>query len=134
MRPELFMRREGNAIDLFAAFLSVSSIKATEQNFDKLRKQIKRAEKRLIKEIKMKRMRGVSIGRHPYFQSRGSYDGEKMVIALRISFNNEGMERYDEVADFVKNLGFKEQALALTARIAVKVASRFMGRYYARGR
>jgi hypothetical protein len=159
MKPQLFMRKEKNAIDLFASFLSVSSMQATEQNFEKLRKPIKRAEKRLIKEIKMKRMKGVSIGRHPYFQQRGSYDGEKMVVALRVVFNGEGMSRYDEVADFVKNLGFKEQALALTARargeieeldfnrptthqcvthvwrgISARVASRFMEDIHARRR
>jgi hypothetical protein len=132
MKPELYMRREKNAIDLFAAFLSVSSMQATEQNFDKLRKPIKRAESRLIKEIRMKSMNGVSIGRHPYFQSRGSYDGEKMVVALRVSFNNQGMEHYKEVVDFVKNLGFIEKSLALTAMcITARVASNFIGAYYA---
>jgi hypothetical protein len=91
-------------------------MKATEQNFDKLRNPIKKAEQRLIKEIKMKNMKGVSIGRHPYFQKRGSYDGEKMVVALRVVFNEEGMAHYEDIAQFVNSLGFQKKALALTAR------------------
>lgn len=116
MRPELYMRRERAAVDLFAAFMNVTSMNATEQNFAKLRKEISRAEKRIVKEVRMKRMEGVSVGRHPFFQSRGSYDGEKMVVPLRISFNKEGTQYYDDVVRFAKRLGFKEKAMALVAR------------------
>jgi len=116
MRPELFMRKERDAIDLFAAFLNVGSMQATQANFGKLRKVLDKAAKRAMKEVRMKRMSGVSVGRHPFFQERGSYDGEKMVVARRISFDQEGMGRYDDVARFVKRLGFKEKAMAITAR------------------
>ncbi len=116
MRPKLYMRKERDAIDLFAAFMNVNSMEATESNFDKLRKEVQRAEKRIMKEVRMKRMKGVSVGRHPFFQQRGSFDGEKMVVALRIAFNRDGMEYYDDVAQFVHGLGFEEKAMALAAR------------------
>ena len=50
------MRRERDAVDLFAAFLNVTSMEATEKNFATLRKAVSRAEKRIVKEVKMKKM------------------------------------------------------------------------------
>ena len=96
MKPELFMRKEKDAIDVFAAFMNVNSMQATESNFAGLRKEVDRAEKRIMKEVRMKKMNGVSVGRHPYFQKRGSFDGEKMVVALRIDFKGDGSQHYDD--------------------------------------
>lgn len=116
MKPELFMRKEKDALDLFAAFLNVGSMQATRSNFAKLRKALDKAEKRVVKEVRMKRMDGVSVGVHPYFRKRGSYDGEKMVVALRVSFTPEGMEHYGDVAKFARRLGFKEASMNVMAR------------------
>lgn len=116
MRPQLYIRRERDAVDLFAAFMNVTSMDATEQNFAKLRRVVSRAEKRIVKEVRMKKMDGVSVGKHPFFQKRGSYDGEKMVVPLRISFTPEGMQYYDDIVKFARRLGFKEKAMAVIAR------------------
>ena len=118
MKQELFMRKEKGAIDLFAAFMNVNSMQATEQNFSVLRKEVDRAEKRIMKEVRMKRMKGVSVGRHPFFQKRGSFDGEKMVVALRIQFTSQGEEYYSDIAKFIAGLGFKEKAMALASKTA----------------
>ena len=128
MKSQLFMRKEKNALDLFAAFMNVSSMDATEKNFGKLRKDIERAEKRLLKELKMKRMKGVSVGVHPYFRKRGSYDGEKMLVALRLMFTKEGMEHYRDVVKFAKRLGFKDKAMAVMASELVRIAKELTAR------
>jgi len=116
-RPELFMRREKDAIDLFAAFIGANSMDATESNFAKLRKKVSQAEKRIMKEVRMKKMQGVSVGKHPYFQQRGSFDGEKMVVALRISFDNKGSEHMDAIENFAKRLGFTDKAMTIASDI-----------------
>lgn len=113
MKPELYMRQEKDAVDLFAAFLNVTSMEATEKNFNKLRKEIDRARKRIMKEVKMKKMQGVSVVRHPFFQKRGSYDGEKMVVALRIQAKDP--EAYEQIVRFAKRLGFKEKSMSMVA-------------------
>lgn len=116
MKPELYMREERDSIDLFSALVNVSSMDASKQNFDKLRKPLDKAVRRILKEVKMKRMRGVSIGEHPFYGRRGSFDGEKMVVSLRLKFNQEGMERYDEMSKFVKGLGFEEKSMSLRTK------------------
>jgi len=112
MNPELYMREEKGAVDVFAAYMNVNSMQATESNFADLRKIIDRAEKRLVKESRMKKWQGVSVGRHPYFQKRGSFDGEKMVVALRIDVSDK---HYQDVVRFLKGLGFKSKAMAVAS-------------------
>jgi len=109
------MRDEKGAVDAFAAYMNVGSMSATESNFAELRKEIDRAEQRVIKEIRMKKMGGVSVGLHPYFGRRGSYDGEKMVVALRIAFSNEGERHYGDIVSFLTRLGFIDKAMSVAS-------------------
>jgi hypothetical protein len=115
-KPGKFMRKERGAIDAFVALLNVNSMDATEGNFSKLRKLLNGVKKRVIKEVKMKKMQGVSIGRHPFFQDRGSFDGEKMVVPLRVTFTRDGEEHYDAIAKFFRGLGFSERPLKIAKR------------------
>ena len=116
MKPELFIREERGAVDAFAAYMNVGSMMATEQNFSKLRRLLDKAEKKVIREVRMKKMSGVSVGRHPYFQKRGSFDGEKMVVALRIQFSDDS--HYQDILKMLDGMGFKERAMNLAARVA----------------
>jgi len=116
VKPELFIQTDPKSIDFTVAFMNVGTMQATEKNFAVLKKAMGRVEKKLIKEIKMKRLKGVSVVEHPYFRrGRGSFDGDTMINAIRVEFAPEGMKHYDHMLKFAKKLGFKEKAISVMA-------------------
>ena len=110
MKLELLMRKDRRSVDAFAVFRNVGSMSATEQNFAKLRKPIQRARRKMVKEVKMKQMKGVSVVDHPFFGMRGSFDGEKMVVAFRVKADTD---QIDNVMELLGKMGFKEGRMAL---------------------
>jgi hypothetical protein len=127
MVPRKFMRREKGAVDVFAAFMNASSVDAVEGNFAVLRELVGQAEAKVMGEVEAGRLSGVSVGTHPFFQRRGSYDGRKMVVATRFTCSDE--TSCGEVAGMVAGMGFEETAMShvAAARELVRVAGMLLG-------